>query len=503
MAKAARKFPSKFRVASIEGAGADVPVDLLIDGEWRPAAGGATLSVESPSTGTEIARVAAAGPADVDAAVAAARAQVEGGEWSRLPGAERARLLLALADLIERDMALLARLEAIDVGKPVTEPRMLDIPMAIATLRYFAGWADKVEGRTIPTAGFRGRPTHSYTIREPSGVVAQIIPWNAPCMIMGNKLAPALAAGCAVVMKVAEDAPLAPLHIARLTMEAGFPPGVVNVLPGLGEVAGAALTRHADVDKISFTGSVEVGRLVQLAAAEHFTKVSLELGGKSPHIVLADADLDAAIPAIAMGLFVNQGEVCAAGTRVLVHRSLYEQVVGGLAQAARGVKLGDPLAPDTMMGPLINAAQMQRVLGYIDAGRSEGAEIVAGGRRRERPGYYVEPTVFTGATNSMRIAREEIFGPVGTVIPFDDPEHALAMANDSSYGLTASVWTRDLASAHRLARGVQAGVVWVNAWGAIDPALPWGGVKNSGIGRELGRTALDEYTEEKVITVVL
>jgi betaine-aldehyde dehydrogenase len=373
----------------------------------------------------------------------------------------------------------------------------------VATLRYFAGWADKLEGRTIPTAGFRGQRTLSYTVREPIGVVAQILPWNAPTTIFANKLAPALAAGCSVVVKPSEDAPLAPLHIARLTQEAGFPPGVVNVVAGLGETTGASLSRHPGLDKISFTGSREAARDVQRAAAEHFTRVSLELGGKSPHVVLADADLEAVIPAIAMGLFVNQGEVCAAGTRVIVHRSLHDQVVDGLSQAAATVRLGDPLDPDTTMGPLINAAQLNRVLGYIDAGRAEGAEVVAGGGRPDRPGYFVEPTIFAGASSGMRIAQEEIFGPVGTVIAFDDAEEAVAIANSTPYDLTASVWTRDVDLAHRVAGAVRSGVVWINNWGAIDPRLPWGGVRGSGIGRELSRTALDAHTEEKVVTIVM
>jgi acyl-CoA reductase-like NAD-dependent aldehyde dehydrogenase len=322
-------------------------------------------------------------------------------------------------------------------------------------------------------------------------------------MIMTNKLAPALAAGCAVVVKAAEDAPLAPLHIGRLAEEAGFPAGVVNVIPGIGEVAGAALSRHPGVDKISFTGSGEAAIHVQRAAAEHFTPVSLELGGKSPHVVLADADLEAAIPAIAMGLFLSQGEVCAAGTRVLVHRSLHDQVVEALVGAAAGVRLGDPLDAETTMGPLINRTQLERVTRYIDLGREEGAQIVAGGGRPDRPGYFVEPTIFVDASSEMRIAQEEIFGPVGTVIAFDEPDEAIAIANGTPYDLTASIWTRDVASAHRLAHAVRAGAVWVNGWGAIDPRLPWGGVKGSGIGRELSRTALDAHTEEKVVTVVM
>ena len=473
---------------------------LFIDGKWRTAA--STFDDVNPATGKVVARVAAGDELDVDDAVRAARRALTG-EWADTPGAGRAALLNRLADLIERDADQLARLEAIDIGKPVGQPTVLDVPNAIATFRHFAGWADKIQGVTVPTAGYQGRPTHSYTVREPIGVIGAIIPWNTPLMIAGWKLAPALAAGNTLVVKPAEDAPLSILHLAGLIEEAGFPPGVVNVVPGLGEVAGAALVRHRGVDKVSFTGSPAVGREIQKVAADSFKRVTLELGGKSPQIVLEDADLDAAIQGIAMGLFFNQGEVCAAGTRVLVHRSLYRKVVDALAKVADDQVLGDPLAADTTMGALISQEHLERVLGYIERGKAEGARLVAGGTRPGGDGFFVRPTIFADVSNDSTIAREEIFGPVGAVMAFDDVEEAIELANDTEYGLAATIWTRDVSLAHTLARRVRAGAVWINGWAAIDPALPWGGMKTSGIGRELGWSGILANTEEKAVTVVL
>jgi betaine-aldehyde dehydrogenase len=477
--------------------------DLLIDGQWTAAAGGTRFEVLNPATERPLAAVAAGGASDVDAAVVAARAQFDGGTWSTLDAPERGRLLLRVAELIERDADLLARLEALDVGKPIGEARLVDVPAAIATFRYFAGWTDKIEGRLVPTPGFRRQPTHSYVRREPIGVVGAITPWNAPLMIAAWKLAPALCVGATVVVKPAEDAPLSTLHLGALFIEAGFPPGVVNIVPGTGEQAGAALVAHPGVDKISFTGSPEVGRLVQVAAAATFKRVTLELGGKSPQIIMADADLEAAVRGAARGLFANQGEVCAAGSRILVHRSVRDAVVDGLAEAARRVRLGDPLDPHTDMGSLISAAHRDRVLGYIEAGRDEGARLVAGGDRPEGPGFFVRPTVFADADPAMRIAREEIFGPVGTVLEFDEVDEAVQIANGTPYGLVACVWTRDLSTAHTLSGRLRAGSVWVNCWGAIDPRLPWGGMGHSGLGRELGYSAIEANTEEKAVTVLL
>ena len=420
-----------------------------------------------------------------------------------MSGAARGRILNAVADLIERDSDILAKLESLDIGKPLGQPAMLDIPNAAATFRHFAGWADKITGSVISTAGYFGRPTHSYTVREPVGVIGAIVPWNTPLMIAGWKLAPALACGNTVVVKPPEEAPLSILHLAKLLQEAGLPDGVVSVVPGLGEVAGDALVRHPGVDKISFTGSPRVGTLIAQRGAETFKRVTLELGGKSPQIILADADLDAAVQGTAMGLFFNQGEVCAAGTRVFVHRSLYSQVVDGLAAAANAQVLGDPLDPATTMGALVSSKQRDTVLGYIEKGRQEGARLAAGGEKHGTTGYFVKPTIFADATNDMTIAREEIFGPVGTVIPFDETDDAIRMANDTRYGLAASIWTHDVSHAHTLARKVRAGAVWVNGWAAIDPALPWGGFKASGVGRELGWAGIEANTEEKVVTIVL
>jgi acyl-CoA reductase-like NAD-dependent aldehyde dehydrogenase len=476
---------------------------MYVNGKWTDSSSGETFDVVNPATETVLSTISAGSAQDVDRAVAGARAQFDGGEWSKMPGPQRSRLLYRLADLLERDKEYLAKLESATVGKPLFEPTMLDIPNSIDTVRYFAGWADKIEGRTIPTAGAFGRPVFNYTIREPVGVIGAITPWNAPTMIAAWKLAPALAAGCTVVMKPSEEAPLTTLHIAKLIEEAGFPAGVFNVVTGLGEIAGAALAGHPGIDKISFTGSPEVGREIQKAAAEGFKRVTLELGGKTPHIVLADAAMDAAIAGVAMGLFANSGQICAAGTRIFVHRSKYEQVLEGLGAAANSVKQGDPFNPETQMGALVSKKQLDRVAGYVKLGVQEGAKVVAGGDRRSGKGYFFKPTILANVRNDMRVAQEEIFGPVGAVMAFDDTEEAVRLANATRYGLSASVWTRDINAAHSIAARVRAGTVWINGWGAIDPRLPWGGFKSSGIGRELGARGLDACTEEKVVTVVM
>ena len=478
-----------------------MPTGLFVDGAWREAE--RTLPVLNPASGEVIAHAADASEGDVDDAVRAARCALVG-PWGATTGTQRGVLLNRLADLIERDADRLAGLEALDVGKPLGQPALLDVPNAASTFRHFAGWADKIQGSAVPTSGYFGRPTHSYTVREPVGVIAAIVPWNTPLMIAAWKLAPALAAGNTVVVKPPEEAPLSILHLARLVHEAGFPAGAVNVVPGTGPCAGAALVAHPDVDKVSFTGSTEVGREIQKVAAESFKRVTLELGGKSPQIVMADADVAAAVQGIAMGLFFNQGEVCAAGTRVLVHRSLYHEVLDGLADAARSVVVGDPFDPSTTMGALISRDHRDSVLRSINRGVSEGARLVAGGSSAgSSAGYFVQPTLFADVDPSAAIARNEIFGPVGVVMPFDDADEAIAMANDTDYGLAATIWTRDVTAAHTLARRVRAGAVWINGWAAIDPALPWGGMKQSGIGRELGWSGILANTEEKVVTVVL
>jgi betaine-aldehyde dehydrogenase len=481
----------------------DVPTlttELHVAGEWRRGGAG-TFTTLNPSTGEALAEVASADHSDVDAAVAAATAALHG-DWAATAPSEKGRLLNRLADLVERDAAALGTLESLEMGGLFGLEQMLFVPNLVSSLRYYAGWADKINGETVRNDGYMGRPTFAYTTREPIGVIAAIVPWNAPLMILGWKLAPALACGNTVIVKPAEDASLAILHLAGLVAEAGFPAGVVQVLPGLGEVTGEALTQHRGVHKVSFTGSTEVGRRILRNSAGTFKRTTLELGGKSPQIIFGDADLGAAVQGAAMGLFVNSGEVCAAGTRVFAHRSVFDAVVDGLQGAARAQVLGDPFDEGTTMGPLVNAAQRERVLGYVATGRDEGAGLVTGGGSPDRPGFFVEPTIFTG-TNDMTIAREEIFGPVGTVVPFDDDREVVALANDSDYGLAATVWTTDLNRAHVVSAGLQAGAIGVNGWSPLAPQLPWGGVKSSGIGRELGAEGIAANTETKTVTVVL
>jgi len=475
---------------------------LYYDGRFVAARSGATFEVVDPSTEEIIAQVASAGEEDVDAAVQAAYRQYSEGDWSRMNGAERGRLLYRLADLIERDKEIIASLESRDNGKLLAMVLALDVPNVIETFRYFAGWADKLEGRTIPVANMFGRPVMSYTIREPLGVIGGITAYNAPTMNLAWKSAPALAAGNTFVLKPAEEAPLSSLYIAKLVDEAGFPAGVFNIVPGLGPVAGMALVRHPLVAKVSYTGGGAVGRIIAGEAAKNLKPLTLELGGKAPQIVMEKADLDAAIPMLVMGVVANQGQICAAGTRILVHRSRYKEVVDGLAAGADSQKLGDPADPNVTMGPLSTARSVKRVLGYVEAGKAEGAKLVAGGSRVEGKGYFVQPTIFAGS-NDMKIAREEIFGPVGTVIPFDTVDEGVKIANDTEYGLSASVFSADASEASLVARRLRAGAVWVNGWGMIAAALPWGGVKASGYGRETGWNGIEDVTHEKVITALL
>jgi len=456
-----------------------------------------------PATGAVMARVAAGTAADVDAAVAAARAQFDGGAWSALPGAARARLMHKLADLLEARTEELATLLAQEQGRAIMETRMLDLPMAVDTLRYFAGWADKLEGRQIPTAGFMGRPTFNYTVKEAVGVAALVVPWNAPLMIGAWKLGPALATGCTVVIKPSEDAPLALTALAMLSIEAGFPPGVINVVQGSGPEVGRALVTHPGVDKVSFTGSTAVGREIAEKAGPLFKRLTLELGGKAPQIICEDAVLEQAIGGCAMGLFVDQGQTCAAGSRILVHRSLYEAVCGALAGAAQGVQLGAPLDPGTQMGALISARHAERVRGHIQRALAEGATMLAGEGEVPAGGYFVRPTIFNNVTPQMAIAREEVFGPVGVVIPFDTDEEAIAMANDCQYGLSATVWTQNVNRAHQMASRLRVGAVAINGWSPLDARLPWGGLKQSGVGSDLSRSALDSYMVDKAVTLVM
>ncbi|HEY6795086.1 MAG TPA: aldehyde dehydrogenase family protein [Kineosporiaceae bacterium] len=492
------------RRSSTEGLAQNLPAAPFIAGRWEAASTSPTFDVIDPVTERTLITVSEAGATSVDRAVSAAREALDDGEWGRMDGAERGRLLNRLADLVQERADEIADLESLDVGKPGIEPRMIDVPQAIATFRHYAGWADKIDGRsTVSTSGYMGRRTLSYSIREPIGVVAAIIPWNSPTMIGSWKIAPALAAGCAVLLKPPEDAPLTSLLLAGLAQQAGLPAGALSVLPGRGRTTGQHLIEHPGVDKISFTGSPETGRIVTAAAAEGFRPVTLELGGKSPQIVFADADLDQAADGVALGIFANQGEVCAAGSRILVQRRVYADFVDRLAARAAKIVLGDPFDPGTTMGALINSQQLTKVLRYIDIGREQGARLVTGGGRPDRAGYFVEPTLFADATTTMTIAQEEIFGPVGTIIPFDDEQHAIGIANDSRYALAATLWTADLGRAHTVARLVKAGAVAVNGWSPLDPRLPWGGSKLSGHGRELSWAGIEANTQEKTVTVIL
>ncbi|HEX6525892.1 MAG TPA: aldehyde dehydrogenase family protein [Streptosporangiaceae bacterium] len=489
--------------ADAEQLAGKLPAEPYYAGRWGGGPDAETFDVIDPVTERRLATVTEAGPAEVDDAVRFARSVLDDGEWGRMDGPSRGDMLGRLADLLEQRSDDFAALESLDIGKPGHEPRAIDLPQSVQTFRHFAGWADKLDGRCIPTPGYLGRPTLSYTVREPVGVVAAITPWNSPTMIAAWKIAPALAAGCAVILKPPEDAPLTSFLLASLAEEAGFPHGALSVLPGRGTVTGRLLAEHRGVDKISFTGSPEAGHQVAIAAADGFRRTTLELGGKSPQIVFADADLYAAADGVAAGIFANQGEVCAAGSRILVDRAVHDDLVERLVARTRGVRLGDPFADGTTMGPLISARQLRRVCHYVKVGVSEGAHLLAGAGRPDRTGYFVEPTLFADADNSMTIAREEIFGPVGTIIAFESDDEAVAIGNDSAYALAATLWTSSISRAHTVARRVRAGAVAVNGWSPLDPRLPWGGSKLSGHGRELGWPGIEANTEEKTVTVVL
>jgi aldehyde dehydrogenase (NAD+) len=472
---------------------------LLINNRWVPSESGKTFATINPSTGEEICQVAEADAADVDKAVKAARAAFEG-PWRKMRASERGRLLYRLADLIEANADELARLETLDNGKPLSIAKAVDVAKTVACYRYFAGWADKVQGKTIPIDG----DFFCYTRHEPIGVVGQIIPWNYPMLMQSWKLAPALATGNTVVMKPAEQTPLSALRIGELLLEAGYPEGVVNILPGFGPTAGAALARHMDVDKVAFTGSTEVGRLIMTAAAQsNLKRVTLELGGKSPNIIFADTDLDAAVEGAHMGVFVNQGQSCCAGSRVFVEEKIYQQFVEKSVARATKRRVGDPLDPSTDQGPQVDQSQFDRIMGYIESGRTQGATLACGGERVGNRGYFIRPAVFSDVHDDMKIAQEEIFGPVMSVISFKDMDEVIARANKTDYGLAAGVWTNDIKKAHAVANGVRAGTVWVNCYHVLDARAPFGGFKQSGMGRELGEYALHEYTEVKAVTVKL
>lgn len=476
------------------------PHKLLIGGEWIAAASGKTFESTNPATGDTLAHVAHGDAPDVDKAVAAARKAFESGPWPAMTVSERGRLVWKLADLLERHAEEFAQLESLDNGKPVAVARAADMPLAVDLFRYMAGWATKLEGTTIPISVpyTPGAKYFAYTHREPVGVVAQIVPWNFPLLMAAWKLGPALAAGCTVVLKPAEQTPLSALRLGELIQEAGIPAGVVNIVTGFGE-AGAALAAHPGVDKVAFTGSTEVGKLIVKAAAGNLKKVSLELGGKSPNIVFADADLATAIPGAASAIFFNHGQCCCAGSRLYVERKVFDQVVDGVAASAKKIKLGPGMDTSTEMGPLVSREQLDRVCGFLDSGAEEGAKVLAGGKKRDGKGYFVEPTVLVNATPQMKVYREEIFGPVVTAIPFDREDAVTALSNDNAYGLAAAVWTKDVSKAHALASKLRAGTVWVNCYNIFDAALPFGGYKESGWGREMGKNVLELYTQTKAV----
>jgi aldehyde dehydrogenase (NAD+) len=487
--------------ASERSAQAQVPpAKLWIGGRWEEPEGGKTFSTENPATEETIGEIGSASAGDVDRAVAAAKAALEG-DWGRkYSPRERGRLLFKVADALEARIDEFALLETLDNGKPIFESRYVDIPAAIDALRYFAGWADKVTGETLPIGG----PfVLAYTLREPVGVVAAITPWNFPIIQALWKIAPALACGNTVIHKPASYTPLTALKFAELASEAGLPPGVLNVLPGRGAEVGNALVAHKDVAKITFTGSTEVGKDIMRGAADSVKRLTLELGGKSPNIVFADADLDAAVKGAYTGIFYGKGEVCAAGSRLFVERSVHAQLIERLVERTKKLAPGDPLDPKTRLGALVSAKQRESVLGYVEAGRKEGAEVVAGGEAATvgGKGYFMQPTILDACRNDMKVAQEEIFGPVLVTIPFDDVKEAVRLANDSIFGLAAGVWTRDIGKAHQVARELQAGTVWINQYNWYDSGAPFGGYKQSGFGRELGKQALEYYTESKTVFV--
>jgi phenylacetaldehyde dehydrogenase len=478
---------------------------MLINGKWVDAASGKTFATYNPATGEVLARVAEGDREDIERAVKAARAAFETGRWSQLTASERGRAIWKLADLLEENLEEFAELESLDNGKPLKIARVADVPLAVDLLRYMAGWATKIEGNTIPISVpyAPGAKFLAYTLREPVGVVGQIIPWNFPLLMAAWKLGPALATGNTVVLKPAEQTPLTALRLGELIQEAGIPDGVVNIVSGYGETAGAALAAHRGVDKIAFTGSTEVGKLILQAAAGNLKKVSLELGGKSPNVVFADVDLDSAIAGASSAIFFNHGQCCCAGSRLYVEKSIFDKVVEGVAEHAKKINVGSGQDESTDMGPLVSAEQLNRVCGYLESGFSEGAKAVVGGGRHGDKGYFVKPTVLVNTNEKMKVVQEEIFGPVVTAIPFSDPAELVTQANDSVYGLAAGIWTRDISKAHRLASQLRAGTVWINCYNIFDAALPFGGYKQSGWGREMGHEVLEQYTEVKAVCTAL
>jgi len=483
--------------------GAAEPGRLLIDGQWTDARSGKTFPTLNPADESVIAQIAQAGPEDVDAAVTAARRALESGPWSKMTAADRGKVLWKMGELILERLPHLSLLETLDTGKTLFDSGKIELPMAAQIFQFYAGAATKIAGSTPSSRS----DAFLFTLKEPVGVVAAIVPWNFPFLLSSWKVAPALAAGCCVILKPASQTPLTGLELGRIGLDAGLPPGVLQILPGAGSGAGMDLVRHPGVDKVAFTGSTEVGKTILREAAATLKRVSVELGGKSPNIVFADADQEAAIRGAFNGIFYNKGEVCAAGSRLFVEKSIHEKFVAQLAERADAVVLGDPREKGTRMGPVVSSGQLDTVLGYIASGQNDGARLAAGGRRASEinggKGYFVRPTVFDGVTPAMKIAREEIFGPVLAVLPFDDVSDVVAQANVTIYGLAAGVWTRDVAKAHKVARAVRAGTVWVNTYNLYDPSLPFGGFKQSGFGRDLGHEAIEGYLETKSVWIDL
>jgi phenylacetaldehyde dehydrogenase len=476
---------------------------LLIDGAWVAPSAQGRIAVVDPSTGRKVSEFADADKADVDRAVAAARRAFDDGRWSGLPPAAREGLMHKLADLIEANADELAELEAIDNGKPKTMAGAIDVPGAVAMMRYMAGWATKIGGEAIDPLSAPAGAFHAYTRREPVGVAAQIVPWNFPLLMAVLKIAPALAAGCTLVLKPAEQTSLTALRLGDLVLEAGFPAGVINIITGVGEVSGDLLVRHPDVDKVAFTGSTEVGKIINRNATDTLKRVTLELGGKSPVVIMPDVDVASVSAGAAGAIFFNSGQICVAGSRLFAHRDVYDRVLEGVAAEAGNWNLGPSLDPSTRLGPLVSDEQRTRVMGYIEQGRKAGAAVVAGGEALGDGGYFVTPTVLADVRPDMSVVREEIFGPVLVAQRFDDLEEVVRAANDTAYGLGASVWTKDLSVMHRLAARIKAGTVWGNCHTVIDPALPFGGFKQSGLGREQARAGVEAYTELKSVIIAL
>jgi len=475
------------------------PGKLFIDGKWVDSISGKTFDTLNPATEEVLTSVAEGDNADIDLAVAAARKAFESGPWRKMDARDRGRILFKITDLVEKNKDELAWLDTLDNGKPISETTNADLPLVIDCFLYYAGWADKIHGETIPVRG----EFFNYTTREPVGVVGQIIPWNFPLLMAAWKIAPALACGNTIVLKPAEQTPLSALRLGEICQEAGLPDGVLNIVPGFGPTAGAALSEHMDVDKIAFTGEYTTGRIIMQAASKNLKRISLELGGKSPNIVFADSDIDSAVAGAMTGIFFNQGEVCCAGSRLFLEKSIHDEFVDKLSNKASSMRVGNPEDADTQMGAQVSKEQFDKILGYIDCGKQEGARLVTGGERCGERGYFIKPTVFDEVDNNMKIAREEIFGPVVSAIKFDDIADMVKRCNQSVYGLAAAVWTRDINKAHRLARDLKAGTIWINTYNTFDAASPFGGFKQSGFGRELGVHALELYTQVKSVWVNL